>query len=171
MKTEQVTKRKNRFAYLSILIVLFVMAYFLTLGRYDIKGTNQGYIFKTDRLTGKTETVTKNGPKDVEPTIDFPIEQLKIEDVSAQIDSYGTRDYPLYNTTFTITLKNDSIYTADKIIFKIELINLETNSTKDTLYEKTDEFIRPGDTVRIGLFFPYKIEDSYRLSVDSAVGL
>ena len=165
VKTQQKVKVNGSKKIVVIIVTLTLLTgfYFMTFGRYDIKGTNQGYIFKTDRLTGKTEAVSPYGnSKDKSTAMPFPLEQLEIVATNAEWDELIQR------ARYKITLKNTSMYIANNIEVKLEYKNEENGPVMDTVYKPTVQTIRPGDTVVVEVQ-DYKREYSWFLmSVVSA---
>ncbi len=116
--------------------------------RYKITGTNEGYIYKTDRLTGKTWIVTPKGEIEIgkynKPTPtpqpqQFPLYNLQILSTKNRTSSYGQFG--------DITIKNNDTKTASNIKYKITYSKTKNGDTYDTKYQNSSKDISGGDTV------------------------
>lgn len=116
--------------------------------RFKITGTNEGYIYKTDRLTGKTWIVTPKGEVEIgrynKPTPtpqpqQFPLYNMQI--LSTKSRTWG------YNQYTDITIKNNDTKTASNIKYKITYSKTKNGDTYDTEYQNSFKDISGGDTV------------------------
>jgi len=116
--------------------------------RYKITGTNEGYIYKTDRLTGKTSIVGPRGEVEIEkyekptPTPQpqqFPLQDLEVLSVKSR--SSGYYEYA------DITIKNNNVRTASNIKYKITYSKTNNGDVYDTQYQNGFKTISGGDTI------------------------
>ena len=153
------------------LVILSFIVILLSPFRYKVTGTNKGYLYKTDRLTGKTHVVTPNGEitigKYVSPT-STPTPE-KISGLYFEIISVNNRNIG-YSSFADVVIRNNSGKSVNQINLKVEYTEKENSPVIDTDYPVKFETILKGDTKTITV----PLTDSskqywYRVLVDSAL--
>ena len=164
----KVKPKKNVIIFGIIVLVGFLVI--LSPLRYKITGTNKGYIYKTDRLTGKTYIVGPSGEIEIDkyqkpsPTPQpqqFPLYKLQI--LSTKSRTSGSHEYA------DITIKNRDTKTAYNIQYKITYSKTKNGDIFDTEYENNFEKISGGDTVTDSVLLK-SFDDQfwYSVSINSA---
>jgi hypothetical protein len=162
-------KYNTKFGVVGFVVTAIILLYFLILGRYEITGTNKGFVYKTDRFTGNTTIVSQNGEvipqtpvykkSTATPTIrKFPIEQLVI------INNEIVKNDILKNNNLKLSVKNNYSSTAGNIVVRITLHKEQKSPSYDTRYETTFAVIKPNDTVEISIPM-YNYYDSFWYTV------
>jgi hypothetical protein len=147
-----ITKNKIYLFIGAIIVILILLLPF----RYKITGTSKGYLYKTDRLTGKTWVVSPSGEKEIgefktpTPTQaprQFPINYLQIVSLTNK-DGDSTTDISSYAVA---VVKNTYTSTASNVKYKVVYSKTKDSSPFDTRYHDSYIKIPPGDTVTVNI--------------------
>lgn len=139
-----------------IIGVIIIVVILLLPFRYKITGTNKGYFYKTDRLTGKTWIVTPSGEKEIgeiktpTPTQapqQFPINYLEVVSFTNKSGDSNT-DISSYAVA---VVKNTYTSTASNVKYKIVYSKTKDSAPFDTRYHDSYIKIPPGDTVTVNI--------------------
>lgn len=159
---------------LVLCVVLLGIAIWLVFStnRFTITGTNKGYAYKTDKLTGKTTIISSKGEFDINdlpsakpaPTPkQFPTSYLQILSIkSPTVDRIF--DYA------EVEVKNlSTALAASQIKFKITYKKTATSQPFDTEYYDSFDRIGPGDTVTYSVLLKdLDYEYWYDVEIESA---
>lgn len=159
----------------TIVLILFLIFFFLLFNpwRYKITGTNQGAIYKTDRLTGNTTLITTNGEERLVEIIPpaptttpqyFDLSALIIDSVNGEV---ANNQFRVFGTVKNQSSNNPACNLVFEITYQRDGKDIETD------YQSIQTYIQPGGSKEYRLLYelPYQLKNSqfeYLLRISNA---
>lgn len=173
----ELRKNKKLLLVLLALLLVILIIYIFNIPlpfRYNVTGTNEGFIYKTDRLTGRTWIIGPNGEREIKPLqpsptpkppVPFPVSYLEIlTNEAIYKEFYGDRD-----TYAKVVIRNTHKSDANEINFKIDYYELQNGPIIDTS-SWFEHRIRAGDTESLEIRLDNDVLwEWYKITIESAV--